>query len=170
MTALPKSTAAATKLLERYADLDARLAKVEADRSDAIAAANYRADIAADPMRQERDKIGASIESWWSHASATIANGRKSVELGGCMIGTRMSRPSLGHTYESDDKAVEALRKTRYFKQATKVKFSLDRTATAKLLQLGGKAGEQVAALGFRIEQADNFFVERVTQAGTITP
>jgi hypothetical protein len=57
MTAIPKSLAAATRLLERYADLDARLALVEEDRTAAIAAANQRADVAATPMIKERDSI-----------------------------------------------------------------------------------------------------------------
>jgi hypothetical protein len=73
-----------------------------------------------------------------------------------------MSRPKLAHGFESDDKATEALLGTRWAKQTTRVKYSLDRTATLKLLQLGGKAGADVAALGFLVEPGtDSFFVER---------
>jgi hypothetical protein len=44
---------------------------------------------------------------------------------------------------------------------------ALDRIATLKLLQVGGKtAGAAIAELGFEIEQgSDQFFVERAQQA-----
>lgn len=167
MTA-PKSTAAATRLLERYAELDGKLAVIEERRSAEIGRANSSADAEASPLRSELEAIAGKLEPWWDGAAATIAGGKKSVELGGCMIGTRMSRPKLAHGFESDDKATEALRQTRWSKQTTRVRYSLDRTATAKLLTLRGKAAADLAALGFAIEQADSFYVERVKQAATI--
>lgn len=167
--AIPKSTAMATRLLEEYADLKARLALIEEDRSRAIAAANQRADAAAGPMLKRADVIAASIESWWPHAAPLIANGNKSMQLGGCMIGTRQARARLGHPFESDDKAAAALLGTRYARQTTKVKHSLDRAATLKLLQLKGKIAAALQALGFVIDEpGDKFFVERVSQDATI--
>jgi hypothetical protein len=167
--AIPKSTAMAAKLLEEYADLKARLALLEEDRSRAIAAANQRADAAAAPMLKRADLIAASIESWWPHAAPILAGDKKSVELGGCMIGTRRSRARLAHGFDDDEKAVEALRKTPYLKRTTKVKYSLDRAATLKLLQLEGAAGRAIAELGFKIDEpGDKFFVERVSQDATI--
>jgi hypothetical protein len=166
---IPKSLAAATKLLEEYANLDARIAAVEQDRALAIAKANQWADTAAGPMIEARDRIAAAVESWWPHAAPLIAAGKKSVELGGCMVGSRTARARLGHSFENDDKAVEALQKTRYLRQTTKVKHSLDRTATLKLLQLKGKIGTALQAIGFKIDEpGDQFFVERVQQAATI--
>jgi hypothetical protein len=168
VTAIPKSTAAATRLLEEYADLQARIALVEEDRTRAIAVANQRADVAAEPMLKRMGAIAAAVESWWPHAAPLIAGGKKSVELGGCTIGTRLSRPKLVHGFESDDKAIGAV-PTRWFKQCTRIRYSLDRTGTLKLLQLGGKASQELATAGFRIEQEDKFFVERVQQAATIS-
>jgi hypothetical protein len=154
--------AEAIELLEEYSDLDARIALNEADRSDNIAAANARADVANAPMRERQGQIAAVVAAWWPHAAPAVARGKKSVELGGCLIGLRMSRPKLAHGFESDDKATEALRGTRWAKQTTRVRYSLDRTATLKLLQLGGKAGLDIASLGFSIEPgADAFFLER---------
>src|SRR4051812_43625331 len=110
MTAIPKSQAAATKLLEEYADLDGRVALVEEERAKAIASANQRADAAVAPMLERRAAIAAAVESWWPGAAPHIANGKKSVELGGCIIGTKKSRAKLAHAFDTDDKAAEALR------------------------------------------------------------
>jgi hypothetical protein len=162
MTAVPKTVPAATQLLEQYADLTARLDQVEADRAERVANANAWADTAAQPMIDELASIGAALERWWLAGGKDVAGGKKSAELGGCVIGLRTSRAKLAHGFESDDKATEALRGTRWAKQTTKVKYSLDRTATLKLLQLGGKAGQDMASLGFSIELGtDSFFVER---------
>jgi phage host-nuclease inhibitor protein Gam len=165
----PKTQPAALALLEEYADLDARVALVEADRTDNIAAANARADSAAAPMRERQAEIAAAIESWWPKAAATIAGGKKSVQLGGCIIGTKMSRGKLAHSFDSDDKAVEALRGSRFAKHTTKVKYSLDRAATLKLIEVGGKTAASIRALGFSIELgSDQFYIERVQQDRTV--
>lgn len=96
MTATPRSTKAATALLERYADLDSRLALVELDRNERIAQANLLADVAAAPMLRERDGIAAGIQAWFGAAGKDLLpKGRKSMELGGCMLGTRATRTSL---------------------------------------------------------------------------
>lgn len=168
MTAIPKSQAAATKLLEEFADLQGRVALLEEDRSKAIAAANQRADTSAEPMLKRMNAISTQIESWWPSAATAIAGGKKSVQLGGCIIGTRQSRPKLSHGFENDDKAIAAI-PSRLFKQCTKIRYSLDRTATLKLLQLGGKAGQALGGVGFKIEQTEQFFLERVQQAATIS-
>jgi O-acetylhomoserine/O-acetylserine sulfhydrylase-like pyridoxal-dependent enzyme len=169
MIAIPKSQAAATQLLEEYADLDSRIALLEEDRSIDIAAANQRADTAAAPMLERCRAIEAQLANWWPHAAANIAGGRKSVQLGGCIIGTRKSRAKLAHSFENDDKAVEALRGTRFANHTTKVKYSLDRAATLKLIELGGKTGASIRDLGFSIDVgSDQFFVERVQQDRTV--
>jgi hypothetical protein len=165
----PKAIPAATRLLEEFADLTSRIALVEEDRADSIALANSRADGAAQPMLDRLEDIRAALEPWWLASGQALAGGNKSVELGGCLIGLRLSRPKLAHGFESDDKATEALRSTRWAKQTTRVKYSLDRTATLKLMQLAGKAGQDVASLGFSIEQSNAFFIERAEQAATRT-
>jgi hypothetical protein len=157
----PKTIAAASELLEEFADLTSRVAIVEEDRSERIAKANAWADTAAQPMLARLEEIRGAIEPWWTKSGHDLAGGKKSMELGGCTIGSRMSRPKLAHGFESDAKATEALRGTRWAKQSTRISYSLDRTSTLKLLQLGGKAGSDIASLGFSIEQGEYFFVDR---------
>lgn len=169
MSAAPKSLPAATRFLERYAKLSADLADVEESRSVDIATANASADAKAAPLIKELGDIEAALEPWWATAGADLANGKKSVQLGGCMIGTRMGKTVLAHTFKSDDAAAEELGKSRYKKQTTRTKLSLDKAATLKLLQIGGKAAEFLEGLGFSTNQEDRFFVDRVEQAATIS-
>ncbi|MDP8995300.1 MAG: host-nuclease inhibitor Gam family protein [Pseudomonadota bacterium] len=163
----PRTVAQATALLERHAALQGLLEAVEGRRGALIARANARADAAATPLLAELQAIAARLEPWWQDAGRTIAGKRKSIELGGCTIGTRASRPKLAHGFEDDDKAVEALRATRYGRQTVRLRYSVDRVGTVKLLQLGGKAAETLQELGFRVDQGEEFFVQRVEQAGT---
>ncbi|HXH52552.1 MAG TPA: host-nuclease inhibitor Gam family protein [Sphingomicrobium sp.] len=161
MSAVPRSLPAATRLLERLADLDGQIAAVEEVRSRETARVNADADAEAAPLVKEREAIAAALEPWWHAEGPDLAKGKKSMEIAGCLIGLRLSRPKLSHGFESDDKATEALRGTRWARQTTRVKYSLDRTATVKLLQLGGKAGADLSSLGFSVAQEDAFFVER---------
>jgi hypothetical protein len=158
----PRTVQAATELLERYANLTGDLAQIAADRADRIAEISAGADKAAEPKLGELAELGAALEAWWLDGGSDVAGGKKSAELGGCVIGLRMSRAKLAHGFASDDKATEALRGTRWARHTTKTRYSLDRTATLKLLELGGKGASDVAALGFSIAPgADCFFVER---------
>lgn len=164
----PKTLARATQLLERYSDLDGRLAAVEEGRTAELGRVNAAADAEAGPLVTELAAIAAQLEPWWQASGLALAQGRKSLQLGGCLIGSRKGRPKLVHTFSDDDKAVEALRATRWGKQTTRVKFSLDRTGAVKLLQLAGAGAGKLGELGFSIDQSEAFFVERVEQACTI--
>jgi len=159
----PKTVPAATQLLERFAVVSGLVQKIEAFRGRRIALANAAADRDTQPLLAELEQISAVLEAWWTSGGSDVAVGKKSTELGGCVIGSRMSRPKLAHGFENDEKAIEALRGTRWAKRTTRISYSLDRTATLKLLQVGGKAGSDVASLGFSIEQGDRFFVERAS-------
>jgi hypothetical protein len=157
----PRSLAAATKLLEEHADLTSRVEIVEADRAERVDKANAWADLAKQPMLARIEAIGIALETWWNLGGSALADGKKSMELGGCVIGSRKSRPKLAHGFESDAKATEALLGTRFAKHTTRVSYSLDRTGTLKLLQVGGKTAATIASLGFSIEQGERFYVER---------
>lgn len=169
MPATPKTLPAATRMLERYAIASLALADIESSRSFAIAAANAEADHSAGPLIKELTDLETALEPWWNGPGKDLAGGKKSVQLGGCMVGIRKGKPSLAHTFPKDDDAATALLSTRYKKQTTRVKYSLDKVGTLKLLQLGGKAGELLQGMGFSEKQDDRFFVERVEQPATIS-
>ncbi|HEY0116275.1 MAG TPA: host-nuclease inhibitor Gam family protein [Allosphingosinicella sp.] len=165
----PRTTGQAAELLDCFAALDARIAEIEANRRVEVGQINAAADAVAATLIEERQKIAAQLEPWWrSRGPELTPKGRKSIQLGGCMIGMRAKRPVLAHGFDQDDQAVEALRSTRLANQTTRIKYSLDRAATLKLLQSTGKAAETLVGLGFRVEQGELFYIERVEQAGTI--
>jgi hypothetical protein len=166
----PRTLAAATALLERFAELDGQVAALEGRRSRMIARANAAIDARLVPLLEERSAISEKAEPWWATAKAELlAKDRKSIELGGCNIGTRSSREALAHSFESDKKAAVALRDTRYAKQTTRVEYALERAPTLKLLQAGGKTSAALIELGFRIAPSkETFFLERVKQSGTV--
>lgn len=165
----PRTVEQAVELLGRYAEVDARRAGAEAARKDEIGRINAAADVEVAPLLDELAAIAAAVRPWWEGDGQALATGtRKSVQLGGCMIGTRALRARLTHGFKDEDAAVEALRATRYGKQTTRVKWSLDRAAALKLVQGTSAAGKALVDLGFRAETGEQFFLERVEQAGTI--
>lgn len=167
----PKNVAQATALLERHALLEGQVARIEARRQTLLARANAAADAALTPLLEELTAIDAKLLPWWQSARGELAGKRKSIELGGCMIGTRAAAAKLAHSFETDDLAVEALRGSRYGKHTTRVKYSLDRPATLRLLKVGGRTAAAIGQLGFKVDEpGETFFVQRVDQGGTIGP
>lgn len=158
----PRTTDAAIALLERHAALDAELATIEANRAQALAATNAVADTIAMPVIDELAAIRAALEPWWKAAGGALCGAkRKSVELGGCTIGTRAGRASL--RIAGDEEAVMAVMRTlRWAKNFLRTKMSIDRMAVLKAID--GRHAGALADLGFeRVTGSDMFFVERVT-------
>lgn len=162
----PRSVEAATQLCERFAVLDGQIAAIEEQRQADIAAANANADRAANDLIQQRDAIAAKLAPWWGSAEAQLTAGkRKSIELGGCIVGTRESRPSLQLSGEEKD-VVAALSALRWAKPFLRLKLTLDRAHTLK--SLDGKYAGVLAELGVtRCEGEPEFFVKRAEQGGT---
>lgn len=166
---IPNTVARATALLERHALLEGQVASAEARRSALLARANAAADAKVSPLLEELAALDAALAPWWESDGRAIAGKRKSVELGGCMIGTRLAKAKLGHDFVDDDAAVLALQGTRYARQAVRVKYTLDRTGTARLLDVGGKTSAALKELGFWMSEPEaTFFVKGVEQQGTI--
>jgi phage host-nuclease inhibitor protein Gam len=158
---LPRSTASAIGLLELFAHHDAEIAAVEAQRSASLARINAEADAEIAPLVEKREAVRAKLAEWWPGAEAELTEGkRKSIELGGCKIGTRKGRTSLSVAGEEDD-ALTLLKTLRWAKDLVRVKYSIDRAATLKALD--GKHAAALAELGLsKAEGEDAFFVERL--------
>jgi phage host-nuclease inhibitor protein Gam len=163
----PRTVKAATALLERFAELDGQIAGLEADRTAAIAATNASVDALAEPLLAERDQIRDKLAPWWKEAAAELTQGkRKSIELGGCLIGSRSGRDSLA--VDGDEKAiVAALQKQDWAGPLLAVVTKLDRKAV--LASLEGVYAKPLAKLGLsRKAGEESFYVERTAQAGTL--
>ena len=163
----PTSTKQATALLEQYARIDAEIADIEAARQATIVAANAVADAKAADLIARRTALAERIEPWWAANGAALTQGkRKSIELGGCMVGTRAGRASLDLAGPEED-VVAVLSGLRWAKPLLRTRVSLERTAA--LRSLDGKHGAVLAELGVsRRDGAESFYIERVQQAGTL--
>lgn len=86
----------ATPKIERYARLAGDLAVVQGNRDAALSRTNAVADELAKPILDEMARIAAELEPWWKRIAPTLLKGkRKSIELAGCVIGTRSSKAKL---------------------------------------------------------------------------
>lgn len=173
MTAIrqPRSVEAATALAERYVEIEGQIEAIEAGRQDSIAQVNARADTAANALIAERDRIRDKLEPWWSKAGAdllaTFSKGRrKTIELGGAIIGTRAGASSLAIAGSAKDVAVR-LAKSAWGRKLTRVSVSLDRTAIMR--ELKSKRAEELKAMGLSIDEgAEQFVLKRAEQTGTL--
>lgn len=163
----PRSLTAATALAERYAVLDAQIAAIEAGRRDALAAVNARADTATVDLIDQRDRIEEKIEPWFMAAKAELTEGkRKSIELGGCMLGTRTGKATLVVAGKQEDVAA-VMSGLRWAKPFLRVKTSIDAVATLKATD--GKKADALAKLGIsKRDGEESFYIQRVEQSGTI--
>lgn len=159
----------ATPLLERFAQLGLEIELAEASRAEAIVAANAAADQILLPMVQERDQLLAALEPWWKRMGAALLTGkRKTVELAGCIIGTKAATASLSFGPGDEKAALASLQAAKWAKPYVRTTPSIDKAAVKKALP--GKHGEQLKALGFSLpDVGDVFVLERATQAGTVS-
>jgi len=162
----PRSLAEAQRLCEQWAELDGEIAAIEESRDVAIAKANSEVDKDLTPLIKRREAIEAKLEPFWKANAAELTKGkRKSAELGGAVMGTRMGRGKVT-VAGAIDVLVDKLRKTAWGKKFVRTKHELDRTEAAKGLQ--GKHGPALKELGVGYEPgAETFFIERTAQAGT---
>lgn len=169
MTAIraPRSQASAVQLLERYAELDAEVVKLEAERTAAIAHVNARYDAAGAEALAERGAIADKLQAWWFKAGKGLTGGkRKSIALGGCEIGSRAGRFSLG-VEGSEEAVIAALQKREWAADLLRTRVSLDRKAVLEALD--GKFARQLGKLGLlRTGGEEAFFIRRTGQDGTL--
>ena len=166
--AAPQTVADATRMLKKHAGVQGKVAAIEAERTRAIAAANAAADKKLLPLVGQIREMNAVLEPWWAANAAELTKGeRKSIELGGCMIGSRSGRDKLDIAGD-EDAIVKTLGKRAWAKPLLKVTTKLDKVAILK--SVGGVYTKQLAALGLtRKDGKETFVLERVEQEGTRT-
>lgn len=167
----PRSVEAATALAERFVELEGQIETIEAGRQDSIAQVNARADTAANALIAERDKIRDKLQPWWSKAGAdllaTFSKGRrKTIELGGAIIGTRAGASSLAIAGPAKD-VVKQLAKSAWGRKLTRISIALDRSAIMR--ELKGKRADELKVMGLSIDDGEEQFVlKRAEQTGTL--
>lgn len=159
----PRSVKGAQALCERFAVIEGEIALIEGLRNACIASANAEADAGLEPLLAERAQIAEKLEPWWRAEGPSLVKGkRKSIELGGCLIGTRLGKSSL--VVPDDLKAAMAGLGKAYLRVTT----SLDRVAIGKALAQPGAKARALLDKGFALREAEEAFVlERIEQEGT---
>ncbi|RSY56965.1 hypothetical protein DAH70_09130, partial [Sphingomonas koreensis] len=162
----PKDLAAATRLLERIAKLDARIAGRHATRVALIAKINAAADKLLVPALAQRERLVELLKPWWSSDEAKAARGTaKSMVLGGCKIGTKESPASLTYGGKAEDFGLAQLRAEKWAKPLITVSYSVNKTAVREALK--AKRSDELIAMGFGEKQDTVFFV---TSVSTLPP
>ena len=161
----PRTVAAATEAAARYAELDGRIADANETRREQLAEVNAATDAVTNPLIEERDSIAAKIESWFGEAREQVLEGdRKSVELGGCEIGTRTGREMLSVGLPEKD-LIAKLEGTKFGKTLLRFKTSLDRAAALRAVR--GKDAEALTEFGLAVEPGvEVFTIKRVDEGG----
>lgn len=161
------STADATIMLERFAQLGIEVQLLEASRADGIAAANAAADQMLLPIVTEQNEIRAQLEPWWKRNGAELRGKRKSIELGGCVIGTKAGTASLQFAGGDDKAAALALTALAWAKKLLRRTPTLDKAAIAEALK--GKRGAELRTLGFSMpDPVETFVLKPAKQEGTV--
>lgn len=162
----PASDAALQRLCELHAELEGKVASIERQRDAAIAGINAAADRQLAPRVAELDKVKVKIEPYFmAHRERLLPKNRKSMELGGCELGSRAGTDTV--VVDGDELAVvAALRKLRWALPLLNVRVSLKRPAVKTALE--GKRKDELTALGVRVKPGeDAFFIKRTEQGGT---
>jgi phage host-nuclease inhibitor protein Gam len=125
-----------TELVERlgrYAALSAQLETLAAEASAEVVAVKARLEAASAPLAAEMKAILLAAKPWWAANSEQLTDGKKkSVELAGCLIGERLSKPALGHP-KPEHVALELLR-GHGLAAMIRVKEEMDKLAISRLL------------------------------------
>lgn len=156
----------ATALLERHAALEGKVEQIQGVRNRLISRANARADTACAPLLTELAGIAEKLEPWWEANAAELTKGkRKSIELGGCNIGTRQGKDKLG-TAEDLEPVIKSLQRRAWAKPLLVTTVSIDRAAVLK--SMDGLYKRQLTELGFScVGGTAAFFIKRTEQGGT---
>ncbi len=163
----PRTLAAATTLLERFAEVDGAMADIELMRNAEISAANVAADEKLAPLIGEAAQLRTLLFRWWAVAGPGLTQGkRKSMTIGGCDIGTRAGRVTLDVAGDARALAKDMVGKV-WAKPLVTVTYGLDRATVLKALD--GKDRAKLAKLGFaKVPASEAFFVNRAVQPGTV--
>ena len=166
----PRSVKGAQSLCERFAAAEAQIEAIENARNEQIAAANALADKHLDPLIAERDRITGKLKPWWAEAGEALCEkDRKSIELGGCIIGTATGKASLDVPEKNAATlAKDALGKTKWGRELLRTTIGFDKRAIAKAIE--GAKRQDLIDLGFNVVPAPELFVlKRAEQQRTRT-
>lgn len=159
---------AAMSALKRVARIDGAIASLEGTRKALIAKINAASDPKLVKLINEREQLCATLEPWWAANAAALTNGeRKSIELGGCMIGTALGTPSLVYGPGDRDFGLSKLKAAKWAKKLVRVTFAVDKVEVRK--ELDGARADDLKDMGYEVRQTETFFV-RALEVPAVKP
>lgn len=165
----PQTIDAASELLARFVEVDATIAAEEGARNKALAEINAVADAVLVPLVAERKDLFDRLKPWFAASFDDLTGGkRKSIELGGCMIGYRLTPPKVAFAYGTDKEALEALNHFDRWRGLVRMSEALNKPAILSELTEEPGEGIPLELIGFEVKQSEDFFLERIVQGGTI--
>lgn len=170
----PQTKDQALELAARFAALSALRAEAEAQRAAEKAAIDAAADAVIVPIDAERADIQKRLKPWFEGNFDGLTGGkRKSIELGGCLLGYRINPPKVYFAGGTDKDAVQALLADPTGRALVRAVLSPDKPEILKVLEAeqaaiaaAREAGSAdvpeapIGALGFSIRQTEVFFVD----------
>lgn len=176
------SLAELTERVGRFATLSAEIERLEAETNEAIAALKAELAQRQQPLAAEMKAILTAAKPWWAANSGQLTDGkRKSVELAGCLIGERLSKPALAFPKPEE----HAIALVERWPALLRVKTELDKPAILKALgytppDVASDADlvpimeamdlrDGLAQLGFGVTQKEEFFIARASQDAPAT-
>jgi phage host-nuclease inhibitor protein Gam len=165
---IPTSLEEATPVAARYAEISAAKAKIEASRQAKLARINAKADAMVAPLLAEAKPLTSALQEWFGKAPAELLAGKKSIDIGGCTIGTRTGNASLAYSGTDEKVAIAKLLKTVWGLLLVRTTPALDRTAIRKAL--AGDNKRQLAKMGFSVVTPETFYIDAQPAATIGTP
>jgi phage host-nuclease inhibitor protein Gam len=155
----PQTIEEATDQLGRYSALITEAESLRADADAAIARIEAARDAALAPIEEEVKTLFLRLRTWWAVAGDMLTEGkRRSVDLAGCVLGIRLTPPSLKMPGKAPEAAVTLVNSG--WAELCRHKVEPDKPAILKMLGHDA-AGPQLAALGFSAVQKEEFFIDR---------
>lgn len=162
--AVPATDEAAIALLATYTQVEREL-RLSAERADQLAAVAKAVHdrLAADVAPLQRERF-AALKSWWeAGAAARMAGKKRSAEIAGAKIGTRLSNKSVRLPKGTKiDAIVEWLRSLRWMgaSRFVRVKYTLDKDAIITAWPDEADTRKVFEDKGVTVAQDDEFFID----------
>lgn len=149
----------AVAILGRYAQLQTSIDARRADAEVKIAEIRAAVDAAIAPDETLLKSLFNQVKPWWAVNADDVTGGkRKSVELGGCLVGHRTTTPRLTLAEVTEQEAIESLKEWA-LEDFLRIKEEFDKPAILKELDADSDDGRKLAGLGFRKSQREEFFI-----------
>lgn len=162
---LPQTDAEAIVLGSRYLDLMEGATRIRDDADASILTIKNARDALLMPVEAEMKSIFLTLRDWWAANVERLTEGkRKSREIGGLMMGIRLTPPAIRHPGAKAEDLARDLQQLG-LDDLIKVTMSLSKPALLAALKRDDEISFLLSWMGVDSVQKDEFFVDRAVIA-----